>query len=544
MILNGISLEENLTERLFKMNSLEELLLTTPQKIGKRLRHKKDIGGKLNDNYLIGNKESGEEYILRVPKKDPRDVLEEIRKEYEGIGYVTNGNEYRFRNLGEQVSFINLCKQKNIPVADIVDVDKNYMLSEFVKGIDLPNFLRKQKKRRGYMLNINTLVFNTYLSSLVSAHQEGIVLGDRWGPNTIVTPQINIIHIDFDIELTAEDAREFELAQGTYYCLLHSKNKGEVVDKLKDFFKRKEVISLYDRTRVSEFLTGHSQYFKAHKEYGGIESEIDCLSNALKPKAKATSSSTEEEKNTIFICKNKRYRLPLHQEVAKPDHYSQFLAEHIIPAERLWRKALDICMGGGVHIIILAEKGFTRIDGIDINQKAVHLVKELIHSKDLKDIKDSIKIYHGEFPEDFQHLSETYNLIITDPPQIPTPPNLSTLQNLSREEKVFYYTNEGGFDGRQVVDKIIRAVPEFLKDNSYFQIVHADFIGIEKTCDLFKKVGLESTITATQKVRPGPLTTSRIDYIESLGYKFQKDNEGPYFDLAVITGKKEEVKND
>lgn len=496
--------------------NLNELVLKIADK--ERFEIKRDLGGMLNKNYLIHF--NNEECVFRILIDNLRHK-ESIEEEYKGIRYSVNGNEYNYRNIDEQIIFSSECLEKNIPVAKVIHHNDNYMITEFIEGREIPDILKSEQ-------NISEVI-NKYSSSLVSAHNKGIVFGDRWGFNTIIDKKGDIVHFDFDIKLNAEDAKEFEISQAVYYSLLFSRDKDSAVECLKDFLKRNEIKSIYDRNRVIDFLNGHSKYFMEHNtDYGGIELEIERLIESVKPKIKGTSLASENEKTMIFVCNNKRYRVSLDSEVAKPNYYTKFLFENIISSENHNGRALDIGTGNGVYIPILREKGYSYIDGIDINQRAVEFTRKIIEEKNLEKY---VRIFEGSFPEDFNS-NEEYNFIITNPPQIPTP------SDISQENIQLFYTNEGGADGRQTVDKIIINVSRFLKENGNFRMVQADFIGIEKTLELMLDNGLKPKIIDTKKERPGPFTYSRIDYIESLGYKFQKDNNGVYFNLAVINGRK------
>lgn len=496
--------------------NLNELVLEIADK--ERFEIKRDLGGMLNKNCLIhfNNKKC----VLRI-SADNFEHKESIEREYKGIGYSVNGDEYSYRDIDEQIIFSNICLQKNIPVAKIIYHNDNYMITEFIEGREIPDILKSEQ-------NISEII-NKYLSSLVSAHNKGIVFGDRWGFNTIIDKEENIIHFDFDIKINTEDAKEFEISQAVYYSLLFSRDKDSAIECLKDFLKKNEIKSMYDRNRVINFLNGHSKYFMEHNiDYGGIELETERLIDGIKPKIKVTSLASEDEKTMIFICNNKRYRISLDSEVAKPNHYTKFLFENILSSENHNGRALDIGIGTGVYIPILREKGYSYIDGIDINQRAVEFTRKIMEEKNLGKY---VRIFWGAFPEDF-NLDEKYNFIISNPPQIPTPPDISL------ENTQLVYTNEGGADGRQTVDKIITNVSRFLEEGGNFRMVQADFIGIEKTLEIMLDNGLKPEIIDTKKERPGPFTCSRIDYIESLGYKFQKDNQGAYFNLAVINGEK------
>lgn len=474
------------------------------------------LGGFLNDNIIV--LDGMEKYLLRIPKKDPpqRQLIDE---EYRGIGYGSFGREFRYRTLEEQQVFMARCREAGMDVPNVVHAGAEHLLIEFVNGTQLDNFLKEQD---------DSAPLRSYPLSVAQAHTRGIVLGDRWGPNTIITPDGKFVEVDFDIELTAEDGREFEIAQVLYYLLLYAKNKGGVINLEKEFIQGDAFSGIYDRNRVADLLEGHVGFFGNHAEYGGISDQVKALLPFLRPQAKSTSSGTLQEKIMVYRFKDRRYRVFLHPEVAKPNYYTDFLAENIMPVKG--GTALDIGIGCGVHAILLIDHyQFGMVDGIDINPDSVRLAQRNILDRRLG---NRVTVLAGEFPKDFSKEPESYDLIITDPPQIPTPPG----RGISHDG--FYFTNEGGPDGRRVVDSILSAIGQYLKDKGRFQILHADFIGIEKTQDLLRAAGLEPEITARRKTRPGRLTSSRVDYIESLGYKFQRDKDGPFFDLVVISGKK------
>ena len=50
-----------------------------------------------------------------------------------------------------------------------------------------------------------------------------------------------------------------------------------------------------DKNKVFEYLNNHAKFFENNTKYGGIEREIEKLTNDIKPKTKATSSSLEDE---------------------------------------------------------------------------------------------------------------------------------------------------------------------------------------------------------------------------------------------------------
>ena len=147
------------------------------------------------------------------------------------------------------------------------------MITEFLEGIEIPDLLKSEK---------NVLeIINKYLFSLILAHNKNIVFGDRWGYNTIINKEGNIINFDFDIKLNTEDSKEFEISQAVYYSLFFSKENKSVLGYLQEFLKREDLNYIYDKNMITKYLEGHSQYFKG-TIYGGIEREICKLTSIEK----------------------------------------------------------------------------------------------------------------------------------------------------------------------------------------------------------------------------------------------------------------------
>lgn len=249
--------------------NLSSLLIDISQKIGKKLEFTdQTLHGALNNNWVIKDEEE-KKYVLRIPKGNPKQ-LPILRREYEGIGYVRDGSEYRLRDLEEQASFTETCRKRGIPVPQIIFTNYYAMLREYIEGITLENFLKT---------NNSTVIQENFLT-LARAHAQNIVLGDRWGPNEIVTQDKSIVYIDFDIALKAKDAKEFEITQALYYAFLYAKDKEEASASIRNFIETKTFSSLYNKKRVSEFLEGHMRYFYNTK-YGCIESHLKPLLASL-----------------------------------------------------------------------------------------------------------------------------------------------------------------------------------------------------------------------------------------------------------------------
>jgi hypothetical protein len=113
---------------------------------------------------------------------------------------------------------------------------------------------------------------NMYMD-IYKAHKAGIVYGDRWSENILITPKRNIVNIDFDIEIFGSFAREFEVAQVAYYILAGAKAK--VVPQLAKLLS--VPFANLDIRQVETFLKGHAKHFDVNKKYGNLKSEVNAL---------------------------------------------------------------------------------------------------------------------------------------------------------------------------------------------------------------------------------------------------------------------------
>lgn len=105
------------------------------------------------------------------------------------------------------------CGRKRLPVVQPLYFDgQDTILLPYIHGDPYHKYLSRNSSNMYE-------VIKTYLQSIGDAHAQGLIYGDRWGPNTIVTPVEDLIHIDFDLALHGESAEEFEISQAMYYSL-------------------------------------------------------------------------------------------------------------------------------------------------------------------------------------------------------------------------------------------------------------------------------------------------------------------------------------
>lgn len=235
-----------------------------------RLHLLKIFQGGLNTNFLLRD-QWGANYVLRIPLRSPKTHVA-IQNEYRGIGYCDDENGYRYRTLDEQAAFSKKCLALDIPVARTFFHTREYLVSEFIRGKTLSAHLRTGG---------DPYFVKDHVSFIMRAHQSGIIVGDRWGPNEMVTPQNTLRYIDFDIELKGKRAREFEMAQVLYHAVAWAKDKERVSRLLVTCIERSTLCSLYDTKKIAQFLQGHQKYFRYDQRYTGSVSGVGRIIHSL-----------------------------------------------------------------------------------------------------------------------------------------------------------------------------------------------------------------------------------------------------------------------
>lgn len=211
--------------------------------------------GNLN-HYRFFQDKNGRVFLCRKPIKN-RILWEEIRKEYEGIGFFRFGGKIRRRSANEQGKLGCEWAALGFPVLVPVKFSETRGWYPFINGISYDRWLTSGGS--------SNKIIDLYVDSIVKAHQKGIVYGDRWGPNTMVVGDTAIIHFDFDISLEGIPAKEFELAQSLYYTLCFSSRKvfvGRQLTRRLSLIKRSEK---YNWEMLSKLIEGHYRFFTSTK---------------------------------------------------------------------------------------------------------------------------------------------------------------------------------------------------------------------------------------------------------------------------------------
>ncbi|AAB98930.1 TPA: methyltransferase [Methanocaldococcus jannaschii] len=176
-------------------------------------------------------------------------------------------------------------------------------------------------------------------------------------------------------------------------------------------------------------------------------------------------------------------KLKLHPEVYEPAEDSILLLKNLVDVKN--KDVLEIGVGTGLISIACAKKGAKKIVGVDINPYAVKLAKE---NAKLNNV--NISFFESDL---FENVTGKFDVILFNPPYLPT----------SEDEKIDSYLNfafDGGKDGREILDRFIYELPNYLKKGGVVQILQSSLTGEKETINKLKPLGFKVEISARLKV--------------------------------------------
>ena len=176
-------------------------------------------------------------------------------------------------------------------------------------------------------------------------------------------------------------------------------------------------------------------------------------------------------------------KLKLHPEVYEPAEDSILLLKNLVDVRD--KEVLEIGVGTGLISIACAKKGAKRVVGVDINPYAVELAKE---NAKLNNV--NITFFKSDL---FENVNGKFDIILFNPPYLPT----------SEDDKINTYLNyafDGGKDGREILDRFIDNLPNYLKKGGVAQILQSSLSGEKETINKLKSLGFKVEISARLKV--------------------------------------------
>lgn len=172
-------------------------------------------------------------------------------------------------------------------------------------------------------------------------------------------------------------------------------------------------------------------------------------------------------------------RLKLHPQVYEPAEDTFLLAENL--AVREGDTALDVGTGTGLIALLMAKKA-SSVLGVDINPLAVELARENASLNGIKNVEFRLS-------DLFERVEGKFDVVTFNAPYLPGEP-----------EEPIDLALIGGKEGREVLDRFIQEVPEYLKPGGTVQIVQSSITGVEETLRRLEKAGLRGKIVTKRHV--------------------------------------------
>ncbi|MBS3802864.1 MAG: methyltransferase [Candidatus Thermoplasmatota archaeon] len=205
-----------------------------------------------------------------------------------------------------------------------------------------------------------------------------------------------------------------------------------------------------------------------------------------------------EQKSSSFKCYN--LEIQTHPEVYNPSEDTFLLLEEIDPSTE--DSVFEIGSGTGIIALYCAQKGANVICS-DINPFAIDLIKKN-WEQNKNQLTGLLEIRKGSL-FDVLTKDETFNLIIFNPPYLPT----------SKEEYVggsgwFDKSVSGGKNGLKITKPFIQQLSKYLRDDGRaFTVFSSKSPRIEFN-QIHKKNNLKSTIVSSQSFTDETLEVHKI----------------------------------
>lgn len=208
----------------------------------------------------------------------------------------------------------------------------------------------------------------------------------------------------------------------------------------------------------------------------------------------------EDRGTHLFLYQGLVLRL---DEAAQVPKAGTLLLARLVPA-LAHGSVLDLGTGCGI-LALLAARSARRVVATDVVEACVRCTwrNALVNGCELQ-----VDVRLGDL---FAPVAgEAFDLILTNPPQMPTPPG-------GEAGGVEATADDGGPDGWAIVDRVIREAPAYLKPGGQVVFTLFDFLGERNALHRLKEVGL-SPVVVTRERQPFPrLARERVDYIRSIG---------------------------
>ena len=167
--------------------------------------------------------------------------------------------------------------------------------------------------------------------------------------------------------------------------------------------------------------------------------------------------------------------IKLHPQVYEPAEDTFLLAENLAVKEG--DATLDVGTGTGLIALLMARKA-RFVLGVDVNPIAVELAEKNARLNGIKNVEFRLS-------DLFEQVKGKFDVITFNAPYLPGEP-----------EEPIDLALVGGETGREVLDRFIDEVANYLKSGGTVQIVQSSITGVEETLERLEKAGLTAKVAA------------------------------------------------
>lgn len=195
--------------------------------------------------------------------------------------------------------------------------------------------------------------------------------------------------------------------------------------------------------------------------------------------------------------------------VYPPQHDSHLLIDTLDKMQLArGRRVLDLCTGSGVIAIAAAELGAASVVAFDVCPRAVTCSRgNAVYAGADIDVREGS--WSGAL--DFA----PFDLIVSNPPYVPTPPagDTDVIPITAGPARAW----DAGVDGRMVLDPLCESAASLLDVGGSMLVVHSALAGVEASLDTLRSTGLKAEVVATQLIPFGPVLSARAGWLEVTG---------------------------
>jgi release factor glutamine methyltransferase len=187
--------------------------------------------------------------------------------------------------------------------------------------------------------------------------------------------------------------------------------------------------------------------------------------------------------------------------VQVPKAGSLFFCRHL--QFQAGQQVLELGCGAGLATVLAAKAG-CRVVATDVVPAAVECARE---NALLNGVADRVEVRLGDCYQPVGGM--TFDLICTNPPQMPTPPGRD------REDPVAAADN-GGVDGWEILDRVIQGAPRHLTGGGRLVFTIFAFLGQKRAMAKLEAVGLTPRIIGREVQAFPRIGYERLDHIRGL----------------------------